>query len=68
MMEEPCDYGWFHLCGGPHVVSEGDDRQAVPFPGPDEDECRTVRCGTHCSCFFPDYVHDPECALAVNDG
>jgi hypothetical protein len=30
--------------------------------------CLTVRCETHCSCFAPDGVHDPDCFLGGSDG
>ena len=30
-----------------------------------EGGCQTVRCPHHCSCFRPDGVHEPECALAT---
>ena len=59
-----CDNGWKHLCGGPHAVDPGDDREVVPPLPAEEGGCRTVRCDKHCSCFAPDGEHDALCAKA----
>jgi hypothetical protein len=76
-----CDNGWIHLCGGPHTgvlqevtlvnpqtgeqTTEMQSAPQTPYRPAAEGGCQTVRCTVHCSCFGPDGVHDPECALAV---
>lgn len=74
-MADDCDNGWTHLCGVQH------DREIQVDPETDElvtgfaegsgpvavGGCQTVRCETHCSCFFPDGVHHEDCAKAGSD-
>lgn len=76
-----CDNGWIHLCGGPHdefttapqtnINPATGEEETVEVPvmtnPPLPTGCQTVRCEVHCSCFAPNFEHQPGCALATEE-